>query len=130
MPPALPPRPNEIYISGLPEHARIEDLQNCFGKIGTVLNVEVKYVCQARPEPTAYPGTLIHRPGYGFVGFESREAAEESIAKYNDAFFMGNIIRVALSHRGLGGAKYNGGLGPCFKCWQLGHWVRFVGSEI
>ncbi|KAF9650721.1 hypothetical protein BDM02DRAFT_3064739, partial [Thelephora ganbajun] len=94
-----------VYIGGLPEHTRKEDLESCFGKIGTILNVELKL-------------------GYGFVEFESREAAEESVAKYHEGFFMGNKIRVELSHGGGRTAKYNGEPGACFKCGQQGHWAR------
>lgn len=78
--------------------------------------------------PVADLGAMIHRLGYGFVEFESREAAEESVAKYHEGFFMGNKIRVELSHGGGRTAKYNGEPGACFKCGQQGHWARFVGS--
>lgn len=37
-------QPNKVYIGGLPEHTRQEDLQNCFGKIGNIVNIELKYV--------------------------------------------------------------------------------------
>ena len=41
-------QPNKIYISGLPEHTRREDLQSCFGKIGNIVNIELKCVdCQS-----------------------------------------------------------------------------------
>jgi hypothetical protein len=33
---------NKIYIGGLPEHTRREDLQNCFGKLGEITNIELK----------------------------------------------------------------------------------------
>ena len=44
MTPALSLQPNKVYIGGLPEHTRKEDLESCFGKIGAILNVELKYV--------------------------------------------------------------------------------------
>lgn len=44
MPPVLSLQPNKVYIGGLPEHTRKEDLESCFGKIGAILNVELKYV--------------------------------------------------------------------------------------
>ena len=72
------------------------------------------------------PPYRIYRLGYGFVEFESREAAEESVAKYHEGFFMGNKIRVELSHGGGRTAKYSGEPGACFKCGQQGHWARFV----
>jgi len=37
-------QPNKVYIGGLPEHTRQEDLQNCFGKIGSIVNIELKCV--------------------------------------------------------------------------------------
>ncbi|CAL1696203.1 unnamed protein product [Somion occarium] len=98
-------KPNKVYIGGLPEHTRKEDLQSCFGKIGTIVNIELKV-------------------GYGFVEFESREAAEESVAKYHEGYFMGNKIRVELSRGGGRTAKYGGDPGACFKCGQVGHWAR------
>ncbi|KAF8167831.1 hypothetical protein B0H34DRAFT_683224 [Crassisporium funariophilum] len=98
-------KPNKVYIGGLPEHTRQEDLQSCFGKIGSIVNIELKV-------------------GYGFVEFDSREAAEESVAKYHEGYFMGNKIRVELSHGGGRTAKYAGDPGACFKCGQLGHWAR------
>jgi hypothetical protein len=81
------------------------------------------------PNLSLTPDTLLHRLGYGFVEFESREAAEESVAKYHEGFFMGNKIRVELSHGGGRTAKYNGEPGACFKCGQQGHWARFVRSD-
>lgn len=35
-------QPNKVYIGGLPEHTREEDLKNCFGKIGDIVNIELK----------------------------------------------------------------------------------------
>jgi len=37
-------QPNKVYIGGLPEHTRQEDLQSCFGKIGDIVNIELKCV--------------------------------------------------------------------------------------
>ena len=37
-------QPNKVYIGGLPENTRQEDLQSCFGKIGEIINIELKYV--------------------------------------------------------------------------------------
>ncbi|KAJ7071474.1 hypothetical protein C8F01DRAFT_1110673 [Mycena amicta] len=98
-------KPNKVYVGGLPEHTRMEDLQNCFGQIGHIINIELKV-------------------GYGFVEFDSRLAAEESVAKYHEGHFMGNKIRVELSHGGGRTAKYAGDPGACFKCGHMGHWAR------
>lgn len=38
-------KPNKVYVGGLPEHTRQEDLQSCFGKIGRIASIELKYVC-------------------------------------------------------------------------------------
>jgi len=98
-------KPNKVYIGGLPENTRQEDLQSCFGKIGEIVNIELKV-------------------GYGFVEFDTREAAEESVAKYNEGFFMSNKIRVEISRGGGRFAKFSGDPGACFKCGQMGHWAR------
>ncbi|KAI0032296.1 hypothetical protein K488DRAFT_85970 [Vararia minispora EC-137] len=100
-----PVKPNKIYIGGLPEHTRREDLQSCFGKIGTIADIELKI-------------------GFGFVEFESQEAAEESVAKYHEGYFMGNKIKVEISHGGGRFSKFNAEPGACFKCGQMGHWAR------
>ena len=91
----------------------------------------------------------VNRVGYGFVvswksilrravlgltacpcqEFDSREAAEESVAKYHEGYFMGNKIRVEISHGGGRTAKYSGDPGACFKCGQMGHWARLVLSR-
>ena len=57
-------QPNKVYIGGLPEHTRQEDLQSCFGKIGSIVNIELKYVV-----PFAYicHRLISYRVGYGFV---------------------------------------------------------------
>ncbi|KAI6032099.1 hypothetical protein BKA83DRAFT_4209980 [Pisolithus microcarpus] len=37
-----PPKPNKVYIGGLPENTRPEDLRNGFGKLGNIINIELK----------------------------------------------------------------------------------------
>jgi hypothetical protein len=59
-----------------------------------------------------------------FKEFDSRAAAEESVAEYHEGYFMGNKIRVELSHGGGRTAKYAGEPGACFRCGQHGHWAR------
>lgn len=61
-----------------------------------------------------------------FQEFDNREAAEESVAKYHEGYFMGNKIRVEISHGGGRTAKYSGDPGACFKCGQMGHWARLA----
>ncbi|KAL0950636.1 hypothetical protein HGRIS_007425 [Hohenbuehelia grisea] len=98
-------KPNKVYIGGLPEHTRVEDLQACFGKIGAIANIELKL-------------------GYGFVEFESDEAASESVAKYNEGSFMGSKIRVEISHGGRAARNPGETPGACFRCGEAGHWAR------
>ncbi|EJU00940.1 hypothetical protein DACRYDRAFT_108285 [Dacryopinax primogenitus] len=98
-------KPNKVYIGGLPETTRDEDLQNCFGKLGNVVNIELKL-------------------GYGFVEFDNVKAAEEAVAKYNEGYFMGSKIKVEQSHGGGRTSKYSNDPGACFKCGQHGHWAR------
>lgn len=59
-----------------------------------------------------------------FQEFDTKEAAHESVAKYNEGFFMGNKIRVEISHGGGKTSKYSNEPGACFKCGQVGHWAR------
>jgi hypothetical protein len=62
--------------------------------------------------------------------FDTRFAAEESVNKYHGGYFMGNKIRVELSHGGGRTAKYAGEPGACFKCGHQGHWARWVTAFI
>ncbi|KAG6885714.1 hypothetical protein C0993_010887 [Termitomyces sp. T159_Od127] len=53
-------KPNKVYIGGLPEHTQQEDLQSCFGKIGNIVNIELKNmpqredVAMGRPREARY----------------------------------------------------------------------------
>lgn len=58
--------------------------------------------------------------------FETKEAAEESVAKYHEGYFMGNKIKVEISHGGGRNQRHPGEPGACFKCGQQGHWARSV----
>ncbi|KAH7916493.1 hypothetical protein BJ138DRAFT_1121868 [Hygrophoropsis aurantiaca] len=98
-------KPNKVYVGGLPDHTRQEDLQSCFGKIGKIVNIELKV-------------------GFGFVEFDTREAAQESVSKYHEGFFMGNKIRVEISHSRTRNTKHSSDPGACFKCGLTGHWAR------
>ncbi|KAL1739265.1 hypothetical protein HDZ31DRAFT_69118 [Schizophyllum fasciatum] len=101
---ATSPNPNKVYIGGLPESTRTEDLQNCFGKLGSIVNIELKI-------------------GYGFVEFDTAEAALESVNKYHEGYFMGNKIRVEIS-KGGSKSRHNLEPGACFRCGASGHWAR------
>jgi RNA recognition motif-containing protein len=137
-------QPNKVYVGGLPEHTRQEDLQSCFGKLGSILNIELKYVVHLHSNFLLLTVANNRRqsriwfrctssPIFNWAGsnlfvqeFDTRDAAEESVAKYHEGYFMGNKIRVELSHGGGRTAKYSGDPGACFKCGQMGHWARLV----
>ena len=59
-------QPNKVYIGGLPENTRQEDLQNCFGKLGKIVNIELKYVASLRFAVATCHSRYL-RVGYGFV---------------------------------------------------------------
>ncbi|KAI6136987.1 hypothetical protein F5141DRAFT_1077951 [Pisolithus sp. B1] len=100
-----PPKPNKVYIGGLPENTRPEDLRNGFGKLGNIINIELK-------------------TGYGFVEFDNRRSAEESVAKYHEGYFMGNKVRVEIAHGKGRATKRTEDPGACFKCGENGHWAK------
>ncbi|KIK15877.1 hypothetical protein PISMIDRAFT_8819 [Pisolithus microcarpus 441] len=100
-----PPKPNKVYIGGLPENTRPEDLRNGFGKLGNIINIELK-------------------TGYGFVEFDNRRSAEESVAKYHEGYFMGNKVRVEMAHGKGRATKRIEDPGACFKCGENGHWAK------
>jgi hypothetical protein len=58
--------------------------------------------------------------------FDSREAAEQSVAKYNEGTFKDRKIRVELSRGGGRTAKFSGDPGACFRCGLVGHWARLA----
>ncbi|KAG8900812.1 hypothetical protein FRB99_005753 [Tulasnella sp. 403] len=122
-------KPNKIYVGNLPGNTREEDLEGCFGELGRILSVELKYV-PARADPNV-PGSQSGpgRVGYGFVEFETREQAERAVQKYDGGLFLGNKIRCELSHGGGKTAKFAGDPGACFKCRQPGHWARECPNE-
>lgn len=61
-------QPNKVYIGGLPEQTRQEDLQACFGKIGTIVSIELKYVLSTHFNLWQMLINLVmRRLGYGFV---------------------------------------------------------------
>ncbi|KAI6153217.1 hypothetical protein BKA82DRAFT_23949 [Pisolithus tinctorius] len=102
--------PNKVYIGGLPENTRPEDLRNGFGKLGKIVNIELK-------------------TGYGFVEFDNRQSAEESVAKYHEGYFMGNKVRVEIAHGKGRGTKRTEDPGACFKCGENGHWAKCARSK-
>lgn len=60
-------QPNKVYIGGLPEQTREADLQNCFGKIGNIANIELKCVLVFAACIFCGNAYVVSRVGYGFV---------------------------------------------------------------
>ena len=72
----------KLFVGGLPFRTTEEELQEAFGKAGEVLSVKIitdKMTGRSR--------------GFGFVEFDSKDAAETAIEMYNGKDFNGrNII--------------------------------------
>lgn len=65
---------NKIYVGNLPVNTREDDLEGCFGEMGRILGVELKYVVGGSPENSrqAHGNASTGRVGYGFVVSEGR----------------------------------------------------------
>jgi len=73
-------QPNKVYVGGLPEHTRQEDLQSCFGKIGNITNIELKYVIHVCSISICLIILVYYlRVGYGFVVCWSVFFARDSV---------------------------------------------------
>jgi len=101
------PNPSKIYIGGLPELTRPEDLEDCFSELGRIKNVELK-------------------SGYGFVEYERPQAACDAVSKYHEGTFLGSQIKVELSHGGSRPRHVAVSNNPeaCYTCGIIGHWAR------
>ncbi|PLW06915.1 hypothetical protein PCASD_24007 [Puccinia coronata f. sp. avenae] len=101
------PNPSKIYIGGLPELTRREDLEDCFSQLGRIKNVELK-------------------SGYGFVEYESAQAACDAVSKYHEGTFLGSPIKVEISHGGSRPRHVAVSNNPeaCYTCGIIGHWAR------
>ncbi|KAI7955116.1 hypothetical protein MJO28_005516 [Puccinia striiformis f. sp. tritici] len=101
------PNPSKIYIGGLPELTRPEDLEDCFSQLGRIKNIELK-------------------TGYGFVEYDSSQAACDAVAKYHEGTFLGSQIKVELSHGGSRPRHIAVSNNPeaCYTCGIIGHWAR------
>ncbi|KAA1084611.1 hypothetical protein PGT21_032877 [Puccinia graminis f. sp. tritici] len=101
------PNPSKIYIGGLPELTRPEDLQDCFSQLGRIKNIELK-------------------SGYGFVEYDSPQAACDAVSKYHEGTFLGSQIKVELSHGGSRPRHVAVSNNPeaCYTCGIIGHWAR------
>ncbi|KAH8835447.1 hypothetical protein DL96DRAFT_1574251 [Flagelloscypha sp. PMI_526] len=90
----------------------------------TVREKQIKFTSGGLPEHTREEDLQNCFGQLGGIEFDTREAAVQSVNKYNEGYFMGNKIKVELSHGGGRTAKYMGEPGSCFKCGSQGHWAR------
>ncbi|KAH9809970.1 hypothetical protein DFH28DRAFT_514641 [Melampsora americana] len=99
--------PQKIYIGGLPEITRSEDLQDCFSQLGKILTIELK-------------------TGYGFVEFDNPQSAADAVTKYHEGHFLGAQIKVELSHGGSRPRHIAVAANPeaCYSCGHAGHRAR------
>ncbi|KAH7104716.1 hypothetical protein BKA62DRAFT_767768 [Auriculariales sp. MPI-PUGE-AT-0066] len=101
------PKPNKVYIGNVPDKTTEADLEDCFGKLGRIISIELKV-------------------GYGFVEYDNISSADEAVVKFHESTFLGNRIKVEVSR----GRKPPGkvgtpdAVGACFKCGTSGHWAR------
>ncbi|XP_031118146.1 31 kDa ribonucleoprotein, chloroplastic [Ipomoea triloba] len=88
--PSSPPVPKPIYnlfVANLPFQARAKDLREFFNADnGNVASAEVIFLEDPR-----------RSAGYGFVSFNTKEAAEAALLAFEGKEFMGRPIRVARS---------------------------------
>ena len=63
-------QPNKVYVGGLPEGARQEDLQTCFGKIGNIVDIDPEAVRIGMKVMVAWDDV---RPGLTIPRFASIE---------------------------------------------------------
>jgi len=85
-----------LFVGGINEDIKREHLEDLFGKYGKCENVWVAF----------------NPPGFGFVNFESEDAAADAVEALNGEEFMGCKLRVEVSRpRGSGGRGRGGGGG-------------------
>ena len=83
-----------LFVGGINEDIKREHLEDLFGKYGKCENVWVAF----------------NPPGFGFVNFESEDAAADAVEALNGEEFMGCKLRVEVSRpRGSGGRGRGGG---------------------
>lgn len=105
--PSVVPNASKIYIGGLPELTRPDDLDDCFSQLGRIKNIELK-------------------AGYGFVEFHHPQSACDAVAKYHEGTFLGSQIKVEISHGGSRPRHVAVSHNPdaCYSCGVAGHWAR------
>uniref|UniRef100_A0A8D8QMF4 Lysosomal-trafficking regulator n=1 Tax=Cacopsylla melanoneura TaxID=428564 RepID=A0A8D8QMF4_9HEMI len=90
-------RGTRVYVGGLSENIKKEDLELEFEKFGKLNSVWVAF----------------NPPGFAFVEFSSQDDAEAACDNMNDAEVMGSRLRVEIS-RGRGRGRGGGGRGGRF----------------
>jgi len=99
-----------LFVGGINEDIKREHLEDLFGKYGKCENVWVAF----------------NPPGFGFVNFESEDAAADAVEALNGEEFMGCKLRVEVSRprgsggRGRGGGGYRGGGGGDYSGYRGG----------
>jgi len=87
-------RGTRVYVGGLDENTKKEDLEYHFNKFGKLSNVWVAY----------------NPPGFAFIEFFDRREAEAAVEEMNNAVVLGSRLRVEIS-RGRGGRGGGRGFG-------------------
>lgn len=86
-------KPARVYVGGLLDSVKKEDLEREFSKYGKLSNVWVAW----------------NPPGFAFVEFDDTEDAEEAVRRLNGQDVCGSRIRVEMSRgRGRGGGDRGG----------------------
>ncbi|KAN0065575.1 hypothetical protein ACQY0O_001440 [Thecaphora frezii] len=80
---------NNLHVSGLSNKVTDRDLEEAFGKFGTIQKAQVMYDPHSR-EPR----------GFAFVTFDKPEEADAAIAALNGTDFMGRRMTVDKARRG------------------------------
>lgn len=82
----------KVYIGGLNDEIKREDLEKEFNRFGQTSNVWVAF----------------NPAGFGFVEYDTREEAENAVEHMNGVPFLGCELKVQLSHGGNRGGRGRG----------------------
>ncbi|XP_074594740.1 RNA-binding protein lark-like [Brevipalpus obovatus] len=95
----------KIYVGGLPDACRAEDLRASFEKYGKVEECDVI-------------------KNFGFVHMSDDNEAKCAIEALNGSEFMGVKITVEASRSKVRPKPGMGGKGQCYRCGKSGHWSK------